>query len=293
MWKMENLKLERRRYADLIVKTAGLRSDRLVRALSEVPREDYLGSGPWKIMRFTFPITYEDTPDDDPIHLYKDVMVAIDAELNLNNGLPSGLSRWIDAMDIQDGDHVVHAGCGTGYYTAVIAQMVGSSGRVTAIEFDSALASRARSNLRGFPNVDVIAGDATTYDPGLADAILINAGATHPVALWLDALKERGRLVFHLVRWQEGSKLGIGNAGWGATIRVQRQGAAYNARWIGPTGIFPCLGAINSDADRLLGTALTQNGLTGIRSLRREVHAPESSCLLHGGGYCFSSAPVP
>jgi len=220
-------------------------------------------------------------------------MVALDASRTLNNGLPSALARWIDAMDIQDGEHVVHAGCGTGYYTAVIAQMVGSSGRVTAIEFDSVLASRAESNLRRFPNVDVIAGDATTHDPGLADAILINAGATHPMRLWLDALKEGGPLVFHLVRWQEGSKLGIGNAGLGATIRVQRQGAAYNAQWIGPVGIFPCLGAIDSDADRLLGTALTQNGLTGIRSLRRDVHAPESSCLLHGRGYCFSSAPVP
>jgi protein-L-isoaspartate(D-aspartate) O-methyltransferase len=289
---MENLNVARRRYADLIRQNAGLRSDRLVRALSEVPREDYLGSGPWKIMRFTFPIKYEDTLDDDPVHLYKDVLVAIDAERNLNNGLPSALARWIDAMDIQNGDHVVHAGCGTGYYTAVIAQMVGSGGRVTAIELDSALASRAKSNLRGFPNVDVIADDATTYDPGLADAILINAGATHPVGLWFDALKEGGRLVFHLVRWQEGSKLGIGNAGWGVTIRVQRRGAAYNAQWIGPAGIFPCLGAINSDADRLLGNALTQNGLIGVRSLRREVHPPESSCLLHGEGYCFSSAPV-
>lgn len=45
---MEDLNVARRRYADLIRQTAGLRSDRLVRALSEVPREDYLGPGPWK-----------------------------------------------------------------------------------------------------------------------------------------------------------------------------------------------------------------------------------------------------
>jgi protein-L-isoaspartate(D-aspartate) O-methyltransferase len=86
-------------------------------------------------------------------------------------------------MDIQEGDRVVHAGCGTGYYTAVIAHIVGSSGHVAALEFDPVLASRAKSNLQGFPNVNVIAGDATIYDPGLADAILINAGATHPMRL--------------------------------------------------------------------------------------------------------------
>src|SRR5713226_155701 len=154
---MENLTVARRRYADLIRQTAGLRSDRLVRALSEVPREAYLGPGPWKIMRFTFPMKYEDTPDDDPIHLYEDVIVALDAARNLNNGLPSGLSRRIDAMDIQEGDRVVHAGCGTGYYTAVIAHIVGGSGHVTALEFDPVLASRAQSNLQLFPNVDVIA----------------------------------------------------------------------------------------------------------------------------------------
>src|SRR5260370_22865954 len=215
------------------------------------------------------------------IHLCEGAMVPVDAARTLNNGLPSALWRWSDAMDIQDGEHVVHAGCGTGYYTAVIAQMVGSSGRVTAIEFDPALASRAGSNLRGFPNVDVIAGDATTYDPGLADAILVNAGATHPMRLWLDALKEGGRLVFHLVRWQEGSKLGVGNAGWGVTIRVQRRGARYSAQWIGPAGIFPCFGAIDSEADRLLGESLNHNGLTGIRSLPPHLPPPESPSFSH------------
>jgi protein-L-isoaspartate(D-aspartate) O-methyltransferase len=289
---MDTLNLARQQFAETISRSAGLRSDRLVQALREVPREDYLGPGPWKVMRFTFPMKYEETPDDDPIHLYEDVMVALDAARNLNNGLPSGLSRWIDAMDIQEGDRVVHAGCGTGYYTAVIAHMVGSSGHVTALEFDSVLASRAQSNLQRFPNVEVIAGDATTYDSGLADAILINAGATHPIKGWLDALKDGGRLVFHLVRWHEGSQLGADGAGWGATIRVECRGERYGAQWIGPAGIFPCLGAIDSDADRLLGEALKQNGLNGIRSLRREVHDPEPSCLLHGEGYCFSIVPV-
>src|SRR5712691_402239 len=110
---MENLNVARRRYADLIRHTAGLRSDRLVRALSEVPREDYLGPGPWKIMRFTFPMKYEDTPDDDPIHLYEYVMGALDAGRTLNHGSASALSRWIDAIAMQAGDHVVHAGCGS------------------------------------------------------------------------------------------------------------------------------------------------------------------------------------
>src|ERR1700730_12816863 len=124
---MEDLSSARRRYADLIGQTAQLRSDRLVKALSEVPREDYLGPGPWKIMRFVFPLKYEDTPDADPARVYDDVLVALDAHRNLNNGLPSGNTRWLDTMDIQPGEHVVHAGCGTGYYTALIAHIVTAS----------------------------------------------------------------------------------------------------------------------------------------------------------------------
>jgi len=51
---MEDFSAVRRQYAELIRRRADLRSERLVKALSEVPREDYLGPGPWKIVRFIF-----------------------------------------------------------------------------------------------------------------------------------------------------------------------------------------------------------------------------------------------
>ena len=273
---MQDLSSARKRYADLIRQSAQLRSERLVRALNQIPREDYLGAGPWKTMRFVFPLEYKDTPDANPVHLYGDVLVALDPDRMLNNGQPSVLARWIDAMDIQEGDHVVHAGCGTGYYSAIVAHMVGNDGRVTAIEFDAELAARARANLQNFPHVEVVSGDATTYDPGPADAVFVNAGATHPCPLWLDSLKPSGRLVFPMVRWSEGSKLGVGGAGWGAMMRVQRLQSGYRARWITPAGIFPCVGAIDSEADRRLGDALTQNGLTDVRSLRATPMTPRS-----------------
>lgn len=285
---MDDLITARKRYAALIRKTADLRSDRLVRALSDVPREDFMGPGPWKTMRFSFPLQYRDTPDANPVHLYDDVLVALDHSRMLNNGLPSGLARWIDALDIREGDDVVHAGCGTGYYTAIIAHIVGSSRRVIAIEYDADLAARARVNLRSFSHVEVIAGDATTYDPGPADAIFVNAGATHPLPLWLDNLKPSGRLVFPMVRWPEGAKFGVAGAGWGVMLRIRRLQSGYSAQWLGPCGFYPCFGAVDSEADRRLGDALSANVLTDVHSLRREPHASDESCLLHGAGYCFS-----
>jgi protein-L-isoaspartate(D-aspartate) O-methyltransferase len=285
---MENLATSRRRYAELIRERAGLRWEPLVNALSEVAREDFLGPGPWKIMRFVFPLKYEDTPDGNPARIYDDVLVALDANRGLNNGLPSGNTRWLDTMHIRPGEHVVHAGCGTGYYTALIAHMVTGTGRVTAIEFDPNLANRALSNLGRYPQVEVIAGDATKYDPGPADAIFVNAGATHPCRLWVDSLKPSGRLVFPIIRWSEGSVLGVMGAGWGAMMRIERLQHGYETRWLSPCGFFPCFGAIDGEADRRLGDAFARGGLNDARSLRREEHSTEKSCLLHGDGYCFS-----
>jgi protein-L-isoaspartate(D-aspartate) O-methyltransferase len=286
---MDDSNSARRRYAALIQQQAELRSERLVQALGEIPREDFLGPGPWKIMRFVFPLKYEDTPDADPVHIYEDVLVALDANRMLNNGLPSAVARWIDAADIQVGEHVVHAGCGTGYFTALMAYVAGPQGRVIGIEFDPELAAHAQANLRQFAQVEVVAGDATKYDPGPADAIFVSAGATHPLSLWLDSLKLSGRLVFPMVRWPEGSTLGIGGVGWGVMMRIERLTNGYSAKWLAPTGYFPCFGAVDAKADRRLGDALAKNGLTDVHSLRREGHYPDESCLLHGEGYCFSS----
>jgi len=82
----------------------------------------------------TYTRQYWTTPDADPQHLYHDVLVAIDEMRLLNNGQPSFLVFLIEALARQDGDHVVHVGCGTGYYSAILAELVGLKGHVTALE---------------------------------------------------------------------------------------------------------------------------------------------------------------
>jgi protein-L-isoaspartate(D-aspartate) O-methyltransferase len=79
-----------------------------------------------------------------------------------------------------------------------MAHLAESTGRVTAIEFDSALAQRAKHNFSGKPNVVVFQGDAVSipFDP--ADVIYVNAGATRPADAWLRGLKDGGRLILPL-----------------------------------------------------------------------------------------------
>jgi protein-L-isoaspartate(D-aspartate) O-methyltransferase len=300
---MDTLVSSRQRYANLIRERAHLRSDRLVRALAEVPREEYIGPGPWKILRPHALGEYIDTPNGDPTHVYDDVLVAIDPTRLLNNGLPSGLCAWIDALDLREGERVVHAGCGTGYYTALMAEVVGEKGRVIAIEYDRDLAVRAKDNLAHIPFVEVVCADASTYDAGAADAIFVNAGVSYPVPLWLNSLAPKGRLIVPLTRrtgdfraeswgdreWNKLENSSVGKIGFGVMIRIQRFNSGYEVRILSPVAIFHCAGAFDADADRLLGAALDGGRLVGIRSLRRDEHDAEESCRLHGRCYCFST----
>ena len=58
---------------------------------------------------------------------------------------------------------VVHVGT-VGYYTAILAELVGFAARVTAIEFDAEFAARARANFAQTPRVGVVHGDGTRVD---------------------------------------------------------------------------------------------------------------------------------
>jgi protein-L-isoaspartate(D-aspartate) O-methyltransferase len=96
----------------------------------------------------------------------------------------------IAAATPEPGEHVVHIGAGVGYYMAILAELVGAAGRVTAIEFDAELAARATANLARTPHARAIPGDGTrvVFEP--ADIIYVSAGATRPADAWLDRLKE-------------------------------------------------------------------------------------------------------
>ena len=138
------LAIVRRAYAKQIMAAAGVDDRRVEAAFATVPREDFLGPGPWQILRWGR--GYVPTPSRDPVYLYDDVLVGIIPERKLNNGQPSFLAALIASAAPQPGEHAVHIGAGVGYYTAIIARLVGHRGRVTAIEFASDLAQRTAAN---------------------------------------------------------------------------------------------------------------------------------------------------
>lgn len=78
---MSDTTAARRVYAEDIRNREQISSSRLLRALSTVPRERFLGKGPWRL-RSEMVRNYWSTESADPIHLYQDVLVAIDEVKN-------------------------------------------------------------------------------------------------------------------------------------------------------------------------------------------------------------------
>jgi protein-L-isoaspartate(D-aspartate) O-methyltransferase len=274
----------RRAFAEKLRARAQLRSEALVEAFAKVPREHFLGPGPWQVMPALG--GYTTTADADPVHLYRDVLVAIDATRFLNNGHPSSLATWFDALDLQPGDRIFHVGCSLGYYTAILAETVGEKGHVTGVEIDAHLAARARANLAYLKHVSVIPGDGAALHPEPCDAIFVNAGASEPRLVWLDALRHGGRLVLPLTVSVADDP---NTLGFGMMLKVTRGNEDYAAGFISPVGIFPCIGARDDASQRRLQEAFASGNWESVRSMRRDPHELSSTCWLHGAECCLST----
>jgi protein-L-isoaspartate(D-aspartate) O-methyltransferase len=211
-----------------------------------------------------------------------DAVVAIDVSRRLNNGQPSALALWCHLLELRPGDRVLHVGCGLGYYTAILAIVVGGLGRVVAVEVDPGLAARARANLRSFEGVEVIEANGCDYYPGPVDAILVNAGVTHPRAVWLECLRLGGRIILPFTD----------DDGTGMMLKIKRAENGYVAHWVSSLTIFHCVSGRDPELSRRLRAGFARDGWKAVRSIRQDRHEPATDCWLHSDDFCLSTRTV-
>jgi protein-L-isoaspartate(D-aspartate) O-methyltransferase len=289
---MISLEQRRRFFAEEIEAVAKLLHPAVVDAFAAVPRERFLPPGPWSVLADgdaamgVGPAKTRLTPDADPARVYHNIAVAIDPDRQLFNGQPSTLGSWIDALALTSGARVLHVGCGLGYYTAVMAHCAGRTGHVVALEADEKLASAARENLASMPWVEVTASAAGTA-PGSFDAILVNAGMTHPLPAWLDALAEGGRLMLPLTS----TMVPMGNIGKGLVMLIARSGDQLSARVHGFVAIYSAAGLRDETLNQQLGKAMMggPQKWMSVSRLRRDVHDPSAACWMHAAAFCLSA----
>jgi len=276
----------RRYFAEEIQVVANLRTPAIVDALATVPREAFLPDGPWTIRSEADILSPpRQTPVSDPRFISHNVAVAIDPARMLFNGAPSVISMAIDALEPRSGDHALHLGAGTGYYSAILGSVVGFSGRVLAIEVDDALAARARVNLASASHIDVRTDDGSRAFGETFDVALVNAGLTHLPAHLLAAIRPEGRLVAPITATMPG----MGPIGKGPLIRVVNTGGdRWTARVVTFVAIYSAIGLRDETLNASIGQALGRHPFPPLKSLRRDPHDANASCWCHVPGACLS-----
>ena len=275
-------------YAQEVRFTANLMTPGLVEAFAKVPRENFLGPGPWQLgsaqgraeavgLEQLSYVTVE-----DPRDIYHNVVVSLDRAKDINNGQPGSLGSWIDSLGLKRGERVYHLGCGVGYYTAIIAEVVGAEGKVVGLELQAELAERAQQNLASYAHVKVEPGDGAVFDPGDCDAMLVNCGVTHPQLIWLDRLREGGRLVVPFTVPMNAT------IGQGMMVKIVRSGGAYSAELVSPVAIYSGGKLRDAGLEPQILKGLKSGGLLKLKSLRRDLHEPGETCVVHGRGVCLS-----
>jgi protein-L-isoaspartate(D-aspartate) O-methyltransferase len=157
------------------LRVKGIRDLAVLRAFEKVPRHQFVPTG----IRHR---AYDDSP------------------LPIGNGQtisqPFIHAHYLELLALKGTEKVLEIGTGTGYQTALLAQLVP---QVFSIERIAALSDQAKANLEklGIHNVSLLVGDGTLGWPAHApfDAILVSAGSPSAPQPLLDQLAEGGRLL--------------------------------------------------------------------------------------------------
>lgn len=274
----------RRVYAQHIAALAGINCEtgigrEIEAAFEATPRERFLGPPPWTIFSADGQAGGESA---DIADLYKDVLVSLNSRKGLNNGQPSLHAFCLNALAPEKGDRAIHVGAGAGYFTAILAALVGEDGRVDAYEIETDLAQRAKVALSCYSQVGMHARSGAEKPLPGCDVIYVSAACAEPLGVWLDALYCGGQLLFPLE--PEGLS--------GQMLLLTKQSdELYVARFLCGVQFVACIGAQNPRAARELETAFRRRTWEDVRSLYRNDSLDET-CWCAGHGWWLSTGEI-
>jgi len=148
--------------------------------------------------------------------------------------------RVIQSLDIQPGDRVADIGAGGGYFTFMLADAVGPSGKVYAVEIyeETVRALKDEARKRGYSNIVAVLGELD--DPLLPDGeidLVFLCDTYHHIddrTVYFDRLRSdlttRGRVA--IIDLKVGLLIRLlGHAGhWSSTEMIQEEMSAANYR---------------------------------------------------------------
>ena len=113
--------------------------------------------------------------------------------------------------------------------------------------------------------------------------MLINAGVTHALPIWLDRLAPGGHLVLPLTIPM------TQYLGKGVMVRITRLPAGYSAEIVTFVAIYSCTSVRDPQLEQALGKAMGTGSLMKMKAVRRDQHELADTCAVHGNGFCLST----
>lgn len=193
------------------IRRRGVRDERVLQAMFEVPRHEFVPMG-----------AIENAYEDRPIALGTSEAIS----------QPYIVAAMTEAARIVPGAKALEIGTGSGYQAAILAHL---GARVYTLErnFDLAQVARARLARLGYTRVEVIWGDGSEGYSEAApyDVILVTAAAPEVPATLKSQLAEGGRLI-----------IPIGDNHHQQLELVTRQGNEFSTRFLDPCMFVPLVG---------------------------------------------------
>ncbi len=157
------------------LRARGISDPRVLDAMLRVPRHEFV-------------------PEPYRSEAYEDHPLPIGESQTISQ--PYVVALMLESLQIASTDKVVEVGTGSGYVTALLAEL---AAQVFSIERYPALAESALKVLTalGYANIQVVTGDGTLGLPAAApfDAILVSAAAPNLPHTLLTQLREGGRMI--------------------------------------------------------------------------------------------------
>jgi len=165
----------RQQMVDSQLRARGIRDERVLAAMARVPRHEFA------------PEPYRDQAyEDHPLPIAEGQTIS----------QPYIVALMLEALTLLPSDRVLEVGTGSGYVTAILAEL---AAEVVSIERHSLLADSARAVISGmgYANVTIVTGDGTHGYPQFAPygAIIVSAAAAEMPKPLIDQLREGGRMI--------------------------------------------------------------------------------------------------
>ncbi|MFP4377519.1 MAG: protein-L-isoaspartate(D-aspartate) O-methyltransferase [Spirochaetales bacterium] len=153
----------------------GITSSRVIEALEAVPRDRFV-------------------PESERASAFENRPLAIGYRQTISQ--PTIVAYMTQELDIRPGDRVLEIGTGSGYQTAILAEL---AGEVFSVEIVRQLADRAQQLLRelGYENVHTRVGNGREGWPEEApfDEVIVTAAGEELPETFIDQLAPEGRLI--------------------------------------------------------------------------------------------------